>query len=145
MNERGDGTKRWCEATKALVLGFVGYNVLLHQAFIRGIGAPDGASQLMMWVAVVGLVSYAAISSDLAVGLWLAAGAGLLSLAFNGIIAAGIVGPPSSGPVLGFVLGPVANALYAFLLVVVGYMAVRERGKSAAPSDTSSERMLDAQ
>lgn len=116
----------WSETTKALLLGFIGYNVLLHQAFIRGIGAPEGASQLMMWVAVVGLVSFSAISSGLTPGYRLAALTGLLSLVFTGIIGAGILGPPASGPVIGFVLGPVANAVYAIVLIVAAYMAVRE-------------------
>jgi len=137
---------RWTETTKALLLGFVGYNVLLHQAFVRGIGAPEGASQLMMWVAVASLVAYSVARSGLTAGYWLAAGTGLLSLVFNGVIGSGVLGSlPNDGLSIGFVLGPAANALYAVVLVVVGYLASREHGRQREVGGTSGERAAGAQ
>lgn len=136
---------RWTEVTKALLLGFIGLNVLLHQSFIRGVGfVPDGASQLMMWVAVVGIVSYAVLRHDLTAGYWLSFLTGVLFLVFVGIIGSGLLGPlPSGGPLIGFVLGPVAQVVYAIVLIGSTYMALRERDKTEMET-MSSERTPEA-
>lgn len=117
----------------ALLLGFVGLNVLLHQSFQRGIGGPEGASQLMMWVVVVGIVTYPLLRADLDMGYWFSFFTGLLSIAFLGLIGTGAVGPPTpaAGSAIGFVLGPVAYAAYAIVLLATTYLARPDRDKAA--------------
>jgi hypothetical protein len=119
---------RWTGIVTALLLGYVALNVLLHQAFVRGVGASDGAAQLMMWVAVVGVVSYAALRQELDAGYWLAFLTAILSVAFNGLIGSGVLGiVPTEASGVGFVLGPVAHVAYALVLFVATYLALRER------------------
>lgn len=135
---------RWREMTKALLLGFVAMAVLLHQSFVQGAGfVPTGASLLMMWVAVVGIVGYAALRRDLTAGYWLSSLTGLLYLASAGIIMSGLLGPlPSGGPPIGFVLGPIAQVVYAVVLIGFTYMAFRERrntGEVSTVSDTTAD------
>lgn len=129
---------RWTEITKALLLGFIGLAVLLHQAFVQGTGfVPQGASQLMMWVVVVGIVGYATLRQDLTVGYWLSSLTGILYLAFTGATMSGLLGPlPSGGPAIGFVLGPVAQGAYAIVLIVAAYLAFRGRGAKATVNET---------
>ena len=138
---------RWNEITKALLLGFVALAALLHQAFVQGAGfVPAGASQMMMWVAVVGIVGYATLRRDLAVGYWLASLTGALYLVFTGLIMSGTLGPlPSGGPLIGLVLGPIAQVVYAIVLIASAYMALRERGEAGVVIETSDEGAADAQ
>ncbi|AUV84501.1 hypothetical protein C2R22_23435 (plasmid) [Salinigranum rubrum] len=137
----------WTEVTKALLLGFIALAVLLHQTFIQGAGfVPTGASQLMLWVTVVGIVGYATLRRDLTVGYWLSALTGLLYLAFTGILMAGLLGPlPSDGPAIGFVLGPLAQGLYAVVLIVVAVLALRERGTTDEVRQRSARGAEDPQ
>jgi hypothetical protein len=136
---------RWTEITKALLLGFVALNALLHQAFVAGVGAPGGASQLMMWTAVFAVVSYALLRRRLAVGYWLSILTGVLSLVFTGVIVSGALGPlPVDGPLVGFVLGPVAGAAYPLVLIVVTVVALRERDGTAAASAPSGDGTTEA-
>ena len=137
----------WTEVTKALLLGFIALAVLLHQTFIRGAGfVPTGASQLMLWVTVVGIVGYATLRQDLTVGYWLSALTGLLYLVFTGILMAGLFGPlPSDGPAIGFVLGPLAQGLYAVVLIVATVLALRERGKTDEVRERSPHGATDSQ
>lgn len=127
--------------TEAMLLGFVGLAVLLHQSFVQGAGfVPAGASQLMMWVAVVGIVGYVALRRGLAAGYWLAFLTGVLYLVSTGLIVSGALGPlPAGGPMIGFVLGPIAQGLYAAVLIAVTYMALRERGGKSDASERSSD------
>lgn len=137
---------RWTEMTKALLLGFVVLAALLHQSFVQGAGfVPAGASQLMMWVAVVGVVGYVALRQDLAVGYWLSFLTGVLYVASAGIIVSGLLGPlPEGGPAIGFVLGPVAQVAYAVLLLVVTYVALRERGDASDVTETDDRATAGA-
>jgi hypothetical protein len=107
--------------------------VLLHQAFLEGVGfVPDGASQLMMWVAVVGIVAYAAVRGDLAAGYWLSVATGVAFFVALGVMGSGLLGPvPTGGPAIGLLLGPVAQALYAVVLIVASYLAMRERRENS--------------
>jgi hypothetical protein len=128
MTTENTNESRWTEITKGLLLGFVALNVLLHQAFVAGIGGPEGASQLMMWIAVFGVVSYAVVRQRLTVGYWLSILTGILSLVFTGVILSGTLGAlPTGGSLVGFVLGPIAGAAYPLVLIVVTILALRER------------------
>lgn len=146
MTNAGAVESRWTEITKALLLGFIGLAVLLHQAFIQGTGfVPEGASQLMMWIVVVGIVGYATLRQGLTVGYWLASVTGFLYLAFTGAIMSGLLGPvPSGGPAIGFVFGPVAQAAYAIVLITAAYLALRERGSKASVSEAGNQGMTGA-
>lgn len=132
---------RWNGMTEALLLGFVGMAALLHQSFVQGAGfVPTGASQLMMWVAVVGIVGYVALRRDLAAGYWIASFTGLLYLVSIGLIMSGALGPlPEGGPMIGLVLGPIAQGLYAVVLIAVTYVALRERGGRSDASESSTD------
>jgi hypothetical protein len=138
---------RWSGMTEALLLGFVGMAALLHQSFVQGAGfVPAGASQLMMWVAVVGIVGYVALRRGLAAGYWLAFLAGLLYLASTGLIVSGALGPlPEGGPVIGFVLGPIAQGAYAVVLIAVTYVALRERGGRNDVSESGGDVTAQSQ
>jgi hypothetical protein len=120
----------WHGVTSGLLLGFVGMAALLHQTFLQGGGfVPTGASQLMMWVAVLGIVAYATLRRDLAVGYWLSLLTGGVYLAFVGVLFAGVLGPlPEGGPLVGFVLGPVAQSAYAVVLILSAAVALRRAG-----------------
>lgn len=112
--------------TRGLLLGFVALNVLLHQSFVRGIGGPEGASQLAMWVAVVGVVSYPMLNPGLPIGYWLTGLTGVLGFGLLAIIGSGMLGPmPMDGPTIGFVLGPVAYGVFSLFLIVVAYTKLR--------------------
>ena len=112
--------------TEALVLGFIALNILLHQSFIRGIGGPEGASQLVMWVAVIGIVGYPLLQQNLLIGYWLAVITGMLGLVLLAIIGTGVLGPmQTGGPMIGLVLGPVAYGVYSIVLIVVAFVARR--------------------
>lgn len=130
---------QWSETTKALLLGFVGMATLLHQSFVHGAGfVPSGASLLMMWVAVVGIVSYTMLRRDLTAGYWFASLTGLLYLASTGILMAGLLGPlPSGGPFFGLIIGPVAQVVFAVLLIWSAYKGRTEHRKVVDEPDVS--------
>lgn len=137
---------RWSETTKALLLGFVGMALFLHQSFVHGAGfVPPGASLLMMWVAVAGIVSYAMLRRDLTAGYWFASLTGLLFLASTGIIMAGLLGPlPSGGPLFGLVIGPVAQVVFATILIWSAYLGLSERGTSGEDATAGGDAPADA-
>jgi hypothetical protein len=138
----GVGSRRR-ELTEALLLGYVGLNVLLHQSFVRGIGGVEGAAQPMMWIAVVGVVSYATLRRDHPAGYWLSYLTGALGLAFNGLIGSGAVGiVPTEGSGVGFVLGPVAHVAYAVVLIAATYLAARERRGPGDATPASGDRTV---
>jgi hypothetical protein len=138
---------RWNGLAEALLLGFVALATLLHQSFVQGAGfVPVGASQLMMWVAVVGIVGYVALRRVLTAGYWLASLTGLLYLAFIGLIFSGALGPlPEGGPVIGLVLGPIAQGAYAVVLIAVTYGALRERGSQSDVHERDSDVTAQSQ
>lgn len=112
--------------TKGLLFGFIALNLLLHQSFIRGIGGPEGASQLVMWVAVIGIVTYPIMDQGIELGYWLIVLTGLLGLGVLAIIGLGVLGPMNTeGPLIGLILGPVAYGVFSLLLIVVGYSKSR--------------------
>lgn len=137
---------RWSETTKALLLGFVGMAVFLHQSFVHGAGfVPPGASLLMMWVAVVGVVSYAMLRRELTAGYWLASLTGLLYLASTGVLMAGLLGPlPSGGPLFGLVIGPVAQVVFAVILIWSAYLGLSERGAPDEDTTAGGDAPADA-
>lgn len=147
MTSQTHVTNRWTEVTKALLLGFIGMAVLLHQTFVHGGGfVPTGASQLMLWTAVIGIVGYATLHRDLTVGYRLSALTGLLYLVFTGGLMMGLLGPlPSGGPAIGFVLGPLAQGLYAVVLIVAAVLALRERGAADEVRERRARRATDPQ
>jgi uncharacterized protein YqgC (DUF456 family) len=137
---------RWSETTKALLLGFVAMATLLHQSFVHGAGfVPPGASLLMLWVAVAGIVSYAMLRRDLAAGYWLASMTGLLYLASTGVLAAGLLGPlPSGGPLFGLVIGPIAQVVFAVILIWSAYLGLSERAASGEDTTAGGDAPADA-
>jgi hypothetical protein len=147
MTDRERVENWWTEITKALLLGFIGLAVLLHQSFVQGAGfVPTGASQLMLWVTVVGIVGYATLRQGLTVGYWLSSLTGILYVVFTGILMSGLLGPlPSGGPAIGFALGPVAQTLYAIVLVVASYLALQERDATGEVNEKRSQEPTSAQ
>jgi hypothetical protein len=99
----------------------------------------------MLWVTVVGIVGYATLRQELTVGYWLASLTGILYVVFTGLIMTGLLGPvPTGGPVIGFVLGPIAQTLYAAGLVVASYLALRERGATGEASERRGQETASA-
>jgi hypothetical protein len=147
MTDRENLKNWWTEITKALLLGFIGLAVLLHQSFVQGAGfVPTGASQLMMWVTVVGIVGYATLRQGLTVGYWLSSLTGILYVVFVGILMTGLLGPlPSGGPAIGLVLGPIAQTLYAVVLVVASYLALREHDATGEVNEKRSQETTNVQ
>jgi hypothetical protein len=147
MTTTDTAENRWSGTTEALLLGFAAMAALLHQAFVQGTGfVPAGASQLMMWVAVVGIVGYVALRRGLTAGYWLASLTGLLYLAFVGLVFSGALGPlPEGGPMIGLFLGPIAQGLYAVVLVAVTYVALRERGGRSDVSESGDDVAAQSQ
>lgn len=133
----------WNRVTKALVVGYAVLFVFLHAAFRSGIAGPVHATQLAMWVASLGVVSFLLLHYGLDVGYAVAVLTALLGASVGFVANSGILGPVPAGalspsPVIGIGLGPVAFILYSIVLVWAAVKGRRATEKTTDDVETRS-------
>jgi hypothetical protein len=146
-SRRTGGGAKWTEITAAGVAGFVVLNLILHGTFLAGIGGPQAATQLVMWVAVVGVAAFLLVRRGIGAGYLLSYLTGVLGIGVNVVVGSGLLGDlgaTSPSPVLGFVLGPVAYTALAVAVIAATYLArrERERGTDAGRRDPDPAEAL---
>lgn len=120
--------QKWHEITKALLVGYVVLLVFTRVALVDGLDWPIAATQLVIWGAGLGAVSFMLLRYELKVGYVLAIVTGFLGIASWLLIPEGILSP---SPDIGIVFGLIEFPLFELVLIASAYLARRTRGETA--------------
>ena len=120
--------QKWHRITKALLVGYVVLLVFAHEALVEPLDWPVQATQLVIWGAGLGAVSFMLLRYELEIGYWLTIVTGLLGIASWLLIPDGVLSP---SPDIGIVFGLIEFPLFELVLIASAYLARRKRGETA--------------
>jgi hypothetical protein len=120
--------QKWHRITKALLVGYVVLLVFSHQALGDALDWPMQATQLVIWGASLGAVSFMLLRYELEIGYLLAISTGLLGIASWLLLPDDALSP---SPDIGIVFGLVEFPLFELFLIASAYLARRDRDETA--------------
>ena len=127
-NELQSDRQKWHKITKALLVGYVVLLVFSRVALVDALDWPIEATQLVIWGAGLGAVSFMLLRYELKIGYSLTIVTGLLGIASWLLIPEGILSP---SPDIGIVFGLIEFPLFELVLIASAYLARRKRGETA--------------